>query len=232
MYHQASMAEPMEVDDGTSPDPNGVASDPAVEIETIETDTTFPYSVPFADSMIMPVLNPPPRATKAINGLRVAHPQSAEIIKSTTIRYQDIDHGSLPPIDPAHLPIPLDDPRRIYSSGVAGLRLTHPGGALQGGSGPQAHGGLRAPLPEQPEFVREFMDKHNISTAKQLQNAVKAEQVVLTEELRIRMRDREEANEKNRKVQERIDNLVAEREMERRVHKSAQDQRRRSEAGG
>lgn len=191
-----------------------------------------PYVASFIDSIIHPALNPPGRATKAINGMRVLHPAATDVPKSSTIRFQDI--ASLPSIEHSELPLSLDDPRRIYASGVPGVKITHPGGPLEGGPPAQPYNemGPDGTPREQPEFVKQFLEKYQINTPAQLLKAVKAEQTAQVEELRKRMRAREEANENNRRVQEKVDNLVAEREMERRVHESAMEQQRRGKTGG
>lgn len=211
----------------------------------------------FLASLFHPLLRPPGRATKANTGLRVLAPGSGENPKvNTSIRFEDIDYSTLPSIVKADLPIPLDDARRKYASGILGVKLTHPGGALEGGPGvvvaadpsvsspagraaaidtgttdvvmtdndtdPDLYGKL-------PTQVRDFLRKHDISSQEQLREVIKRELGRNVEDLRKRMREREEAVESNRQIDEKIEELVEEREMERRVHEKA---RKTREGGG
>lgn len=108
---------------------------PAPELNA-STLSGIPYAAAFTDSLINPLVHPAPRASKASTGLRVIPPSSDQRGKANfSIRYEDIDLDCLPEVTQAELPLPLDDPRRRYASGIPGIRLTHPGGPLEGGVG-------------------------------------------------------------------------------------------------
>ena len=77
------------------------------------------YNPEFEDALIRAVLEQ-----------KVAN--ASQTVKSDV---DDAEVLELPIIKEDELPLPLDDTRRVYPSPVAGLRLTHPGGYLEGGPG-------------------------------------------------------------------------------------------------
>lgn len=136
------------------------------------------------------------------------------------------------------------------------MKLTHPGGALEGGPGADtALSDVQAEAPagdanadadpdtvmrddssavdlnaRLPAPIREFLRTHDISSQEQLRDSVNQAKSKTIEELRKRMRERGNAVEKNRQLEEKIEELVAEREMERRVHERARNAREGGEA--
>lgn len=197
----------------------------------------IPYSVSFTDSLIQPLVHPPARNTKASKagvGVRILAPGAPEPRKKDGhVRLEDIDVFALPEVTQDELPLALDDPRRKYASGVSGVKLTHPGGALEGGPALQdnvaapdgTEDNADDPYAKFPAPIRFFLREHDISTPEQLRDVVKKEQQKQVEELRKRMAEREEAKKKNEKIEKEIQDLVAEREMERRVHERARRER-------
>lgn len=209
------------------------------------------YTAEFMDALIQPFTNSPARPSKASTGIRVIPPGSNERPKAnTSVRAEDVDQSVLPEIGPNELPLPLDDPRRKYASGVAGLRLTHPGGHPAGGSPRSstdtssaaavdaAASALQSPsndtnndpirtawLAKIPAHLRPYISKNNISSQEQLKEAVKRDKAKLTEEMRKKFAKRDEAVKHNAKVQEQIDEMTAERDMERRVREKAVQER-------
>lgn len=161
------------------------------------------------------------------------------------------------------LPLGLGDERRRFASGIAGVRLTHPGGRLEGGpgvmggegAGDKADVGVEVgegggedakvrdvnrgdgdvdmtgmtegkpgsqapedPFAKLPKKVQDFLREHEIETQEQLQAVVKREQKEQIDELKECMREREAAKVKNEELDEKIEELVAERETERKVY--------------
>jgi hypothetical protein len=75
-------------------------------------------------------------SAKSDMGIRVIPRRSNELPKEgISICEKDILSSSLPRITKDELPIPLSDPRRIFSSGTPGIKLTHPFGYVVGGPG-------------------------------------------------------------------------------------------------
>lgn len=130
------------------------------------------------------------------------------------------------------MPVGLGDGRRVFVGAVPGVLLTHPGGWVEGGSGPVelsaastgiGNGGMEA-------FARGFVERHrDVKSREEVREAVGEEAAQRVEELRQRMREREEAGRRNEEVGRRIAALVAEREVERRVEEGW---RRRREGRG
>lgn len=219
-------------------------------LSTSDTDVT--YTDEFMDALIQPFTNVPSRPSKAITGIRVIPPGSHEKPKANiSVRAEDIDQSTLPEIDPKDLPLPLDDPRRRYASGVAGLRLTHPGGHPAGGparsssntttpaaAGEAATSSSQSPrndtnddsvriiwLAKIPPHLRPYIEKNSINSQEQLKETVKRDKSKLIEEMRKTFGNRDEAVKHNAKIQEQINEMTAERDMERRVREKAVQER-------
>ena len=179
------------------------------------------YSAAFEDSLIDTILNSP---TNARPGLRILPEDSAE--QSTpgqTIRSDQINWADLPRIEEDELPLSLTDPRRIFSSRLPGINLTHPGGYLEGGPGLD---------PDMDSFADDFFaNQHALSTSAQLDAAVEKEVQASLALLAQRMRARREAREKNERIGRELKTLVDQHEMELKIQsKMAEDQKRKKEA--
>jgi hypothetical protein len=185
-----------------------------------------------------------------------------------TISLSSIPFSTLPSIPTPSLPLPLSDHRRTYASAIPGIKLTHPGGWIEGGSSIAKLGkdDLKIVLPNKagsedtvdsaiaasPSLSRSngkrklsmllggaTDDADNVATtyAKYLASmissmkagsdqpvtpetfkvAVAEETENQLEELRKRMRAREEAVKKNEEIERKIQDMEMQRRVERRV---------------
>lgn len=173
------------------------------------------YNSGFEDNLMRIVLNPSTSET----GIRILHEHEQETpINGSSIRATDVTSASLPHVEDAELPLSLDDPRRVYASAVRGLRLTHPGGFLEGGSGLD---------PEEDAFAREFLLGNSIpASQEELQEMIQSQVNSNLELLRQRMSDRQKAIEHNEQVEKEIRNLVATHDLEMRMQRRMIDEQK------
>jgi len=187
------MAEP------NSP-PRSPIPPPSLNPATIFHDS-IPYSAPFLDGLMTTVLDLPPSKTKG---------------RGRPPRPSDIDASNLPTIPLEELPLPLTDPRRKYKSAVPGVLLTHPGGWLEGGMAQELQSPIASVGGTSP-YSQEFIARHRITNATELQRHVKRETAAKLEELKGCMRERREALEHNERIMREIKQLEDQRDTERRV---------------
>lgn len=189
------------------------------------------YNADFEDSLADVLLEAP---NTTDSGLRVIPENSDEQPRDgISVRATDIHLPDLPSIAEEQLPIPLNDPRRIYRSSVPGIKLTHPGGYLEGGPGLD---------PEMDTFPDDFIShRPQISTQAQLDAAIGKEVAASVEVLKERMRARRRAKEKNDQIEKELRALVDQHSMELKIQRRLADEqrekreakeRRRREKGG
>ncbi|KAM3415313.1 hypothetical protein BST61_g8842 [Cercospora zeina] len=173
------------------------------------------YSAGFEDALMSVVLNPP----ASPHGIRVISEDSSEQpMEGQSIRLKDVALQSLPVIAEVDLPLPLDDPRRIFSSPVPGVKLTHPGGYLEGGPGLE---------PDMDTFPEDFFNHHpHARTNDRFASTVDKKIEEHVAELQDRMRRREQAIKENAEVEKKLQELVLQHAMELKVHKKLADDRR------
>ncbi|KAK3674757.1 hypothetical protein LTR78_005479 [Recurvomyces mirabilis] len=188
------------------------------------------YSPTFEDDLLALVLHgPAPNTTPGIRILSLDSTEEPEI--GVSVRVSDVRLESLPTITEDELPLPINDPRRIFSSPIAGLNLTHPNGYLEGGPG--LH-------PNLDTFTDDFLSNHTPRNHRSsthhndptvLRAAVDAEIQSSIALLKQRMRERGEAKRKNDEVEKKLRELRQGHDMELRVHnKMAEDIERRKAA--
>lgn len=116
-----------------------------------------------------------------------------------------------PMISASDLPIPLSSHLRTHPSPIPGLFLTHENGYHTGGIGPSAH--------VVGEFAQRFVAERVIGPGdvSGLEDAVREEVGARLEEVKARMRRREEAVGKNEKVLRELEDLRLQRQAELRV---------------
>ena len=184
------------------------------------------YNADFEDSLIPLVLTdePPPQTGIVVlpdddEGAESQAPANLE-----TAKLSSIDPHTLPRIPEADLPLPLNDPRRVYTSPIPGILLTHPQGYLEGGP----------PLdPEMDTFPEHFLSENasKIKTSADLHAAVQRQVAESLEQLKGRMQARKEAKERNEGLERELRALGEEHEMEVRVHRRmVEEQARKREA--
>ncbi|EON63378.1 hypothetical protein W97_02605 [Coniosporium apollinis CBS 100218] len=158
----------------------------------------------FDDAVMHLVLEPP-----SPSGIVILTDTNEQPVNHHSIRLADIDPPSLPTIPAHELPLPLTDPRRIYRSPLPGLLLTHPNGSPEGGPSPFSS------IPTtHDEFAQHFIRLHGIRSPEELERRLGAAMQEQKDELRRRMRRREEAIEHNARIEKEIRNLVDQRAME------------------
>lgn len=174
------------------------------------------YSSTFEDSLMQALLN---ANDKEHDGIRVIPQDSDEqAVEGKSVRIEDINMSNLPVISEDELPLPLSDPRRIFQSAIPGVKLTHPGGYLEGGPGLE---------PEMDTFPDDFLSNHpNVQTPTQLNKAVKKEVEASMEMLKERLRARQKAKEKNEQIEKELKTLTDQHSMELRIHNRMQEERR------
>lgn len=181
----------------------------------------LPYDERFEDSIMRAVLH----QSAHPDGIRVLAEDSSEQAEDgVSVRLGDISLHSLPNIAEEQLPLPLNDSRRIFASAVSGLRLTHPGGYLEGGPGLD---------PEMDTFPEDFISSRGINDAQELRVRVDEEIAEQLELLKSRMHARQEALEQNERVKKELQALLDQRSMEvkieNRVKAEAQARREKKE---
>ena len=183
----------------------------------------LPYNGDFEDSLIDIILNPSD-VTTTENAIRVIPEDSDETpVDGKSVRFQDVDLTNLPTLTEHDLPIPLTDARRIYASPIAGIKITHPDGWIEGGP---------ALDPNMDTFADDFLSQHSdITNLEQLQRAVKKEVDANMEVLKGRLRARQQAKQQNERIAKEIRTLMDQHDLELRIQqKSQEDQRRKKEA--
>lgn len=188
----------------------------------VVTSSLFPYSASFTDTLMSTILDDAlsPRA-----GLTVLPPGTYPRGRASarTLRFTDLDTSTIPSIPASAVPVPLEDDRRLYTSLVPGVLLTHVGGRLEGGA-PLAVGAGDA-------SVRQFVAEHGVQSREELQRSIRKEAESVIAELRARLRVRREAGEANQRVEREVRELRAQREMERKVEeKMRREWREREDA--
>jgi hypothetical protein len=111
-----------------------------------------------------------------------------------------------PMINPTTLPVPLSSHLRTYPSQLPGVLLTHPSGYHTGGPGPNPS--------TVAEFAKKFIEEYGIEDAEQLERVVEEKIREKLEEVADRMRDREEAVNRNRDVERELEELKMQRAAE------------------
>lgn len=113
---------------------------------------------------------------------------------------------STPIINPTMLPTPLSSHLRTHQSPIPGVLLTHANGYHTGGPGPSPS--------TVAEFARKFISEHGIEDAGQLERIVEEKIKEKMELVKERMRDREEAVNRNRGVERELEELQMQRAAE------------------
>ncbi|KAK5122346.1 hypothetical protein LTR85_004257 [Meristemomyces frigidus] len=189
------------------------------------------YSADFEDSLVKAVLDPNARQ----DGIRIIASDSDEQpVNGVSVRARDVSLQSLPTISENELPLPLNDPRRIFTSPAAGVKLTHPGGYLEGGPGLD---------PDMDTFPDDFLSRYEHATSpEELRKAIRQEIDSSVELLKERLRARQRAKERNEQIEKELKTLMDQHGMELKIHtrmaeenqrkKVAKERRRREREGG
>jgi len=174
------------------------------------------YNGDFEDSLIHAVLDSDGTANQ---GVRVIPDDSDEQPQDgVSVRASDISLASLPVITEDDLPLPLNDPRRIFASPVPGIKLTHPGGYLEGGPGLD---------PDMDTFPEDFFSRNSdVNNMAELRRAVQTEVDEKVEELKERLRARQKAKEKNEQIEKELRALVDQHYMELKIQRRMADEQR------
>ncbi|KAF2774030.1 hypothetical protein EJ03DRAFT_254990, partial [Teratosphaeria nubilosa] len=178
------------------------------------------YNSDFEDALMRAVLDPDVKQ----DGIRVIPSDSIEQPEDgISVRANDISLQSLPSIPEDELPIPLDDPRRIFASPVAGVKLTHPGGYLEGGPGLD---------PNEDTFTDFFLGNNSdINSADELRMAIQKDVDSQVEVLKERLRARQQAKERNEQIEKELKALMDQHSMELKVqNRIAEENARKKEA--
>lgn len=190
------------------------------------------YNTDFEDSLVQALLDP---NAKNDVGLRVIPDDSDEAPEEgASIRARNIVLSDLPSISEGELPLPLNDPRRVFASAIPGIKLTHPGGYLEGGPGLD---------PDLDTFPDDFLNhKASVGTATALRAAIQNDIDEQVEALKERLRARQKAKEKNEQIEKELRALVDQHNMElkiqrrmadeQRAKREAKEKKRKERAGG
>ncbi|KAJ9668165.1 hypothetical protein H2201_001594 [Coniosporium apollinis] len=157
------------------------------------------------DNAIMHIVLEPPSPS----GIIILTDPNEQPVENSSVRLADINPSTLPSIPAHELPLSLTDPRRIYRSPLPGLLLTHPSGSPEGGPSP-----FTSDPSTRDGFSQHFIRSHGIRSSEELERRLGAAMQEQKDELRRRMRRREEAIEHNARVEKEIRNLVDQRAME------------------
>ncbi|KAK4506606.1 hypothetical protein PRZ48_000338 [Zasmidium cellare] len=198
---------------GDEPPPPGAPTPPQEEQPNGAYANYLPhdlkYSADFEDAVMQVVLNPPQQS----DGIRIIPEESSEIpVEGISVKADAISLQSLPQILEEELPLPLDDPRRIFASRIPGIKLTHPGGYFEGGPG------LDPNLDNFPEHF--FGSNPSAVNSATLTTAVDKEVELHYEELHARLKERRRAKEKNEQIERELRNMREEHSMELKVNPS------------
>ncbi|KAI5202179.1 hypothetical protein AUEXF2481DRAFT_7754 [Aureobasidium subglaciale EXF-2481] len=179
----------------------------------------IPYSAHF-ENALHHILEYPPRSRDGI--FIIPNDSSEQPKQGVSVRARDVDPTSLPQVTLQHLPLSIHDPRRIFASPVPGIRLTHPGGYLEGGPGPSPE--------DQRSWARDFVAREGVVGQEGLGMAVQhhmQQNMALAKE---RMRARYDAQQQNARVEKEIKTLMDQREMEVKIEtRMKEDAKRRRE---
>ncbi|KAH0018745.1 hypothetical protein KCU78_g7045, partial [Aureobasidium melanogenum] len=185
--------------------------------------TYEPHQIPYSahyENALYHILEYPPRSRDGI--FIIPNDSSEQPKQGVSVRERDIDPASLPQISLQQLPLSVHDPRRVFASPIPGLRLTHPGGYLEGGPGPSPE--------EQKTWAREFVEKEGVVGEEALDMAVQhhmQQNMALAKE---RMRARYDALQQNTRIEKEIKTLMDQREMEVKIEtRMKEDARKRRE---
>ncbi|KAF2875458.1 hypothetical protein BDV95DRAFT_485368 [Massariosphaeria phaeospora] len=125
---------------------------------------------------------------------------------------------SPPLINPTTLPVPLNSHLRTHPSPIPGVRLTHANGYHTGGPGPS---------PSTVEaFAKQFIEEHGIEDVGHLDRVVEQKIAEKMELVRERMREREEAVQKDEAVRRALENLDVQRGVELRIAEKIKEGKR------
>ena len=170
------------------------------------------YDETFERDLARLVSNPPPA-----DGIRIVY--GDEKPGEDELNITDAWAQELPKVEHDELPLPLADPRRKFWGPVAGVRLTHPGGLLEGG--PASDDSVN----EAQKFINHFQIRDPV----ELRQRVVEQMELAMEELKSRANARQAAVENN----EKVDRDLAQREMEDKIWQRLRDQaREKKRAGG
>ena len=190
----------------SSPDPVGAIVD----------QEDSPYSERFTDQLMRAVLDP-----VSPKGTVVLDKGSSAITNSDVVRLED---AALPDVSPLDVPLPLEDPRRVYRSAIPGVLLTHPGGPVEGGAPLNLAGSTvdssGPPAPEVRELAQRLIKSNSIKSAAQLKKTIASETQKHLDDLRTQMQDRNEAIAENERLGKEIKQIEAERATERKIEKN------------
>jgi hypothetical protein len=178
------------------------------------------YSQDFEDALMQLVLGP----ELPQDGIRVIPEDSSEQpVDGVSVRADAVSWQSLPTINEDELPLPLDDSRRIFASPIAGVKLTHPGGYLEGGPGLD---------PEMDTFPEDFLSNNpNAKSNERLRVAVAKEVEASMELLRERLEARRKAKERNEQIERELKLMSDDHSLELKIQrKMAEDLRAKKEA--
>ncbi|QIW95482.1 hypothetical protein AMS68_001000 [Peltaster fructicola] len=191
----------------------------------------IPYNGDFEDSVMRTILDPNAKH----DGLRILEESSEETAQEgITLRAADIKQSALPGISESELPLSLTDVRRKYASSVPGIKLTHPGGLLEGGPGLD---------PEEDSFAKEYLaNVRTVSSQHDLDVMILDEVESNIQLLQQRMQDRQRAKEHNEQIEKDIRTLVDQHSMELKIQermmneskakKEAREKKKRAREGG
>jgi hypothetical protein len=170
--------------------------------------TYQPHEIPYSahyENALYHILEYPPRSRDAI--YVIPDHSNEQPIQAVSVRARDIDPKSLPQLTLRNLPLSIHDPRRVFASPIPGIRLTHPGGYLEGGPGPSPE--------EQRKWARDFLEKEHVQSEEALGMVVQQhmqQNMTLAKE---RMRARYHALQQNARIEKEIKTLMDQREMRR-----------------
>ncbi|WPG98440.1 Hypothetical protein R9X50_00123000 [Acrodontium crateriforme] len=183
------------------------------------------YSAAFEDSMMAMLLDNDDDSIANLGaGLRVLPIDSDEqVIKDVSVRAQDVAIQSLPIIPEDELPLALNDSRRIFASSVPGIKLTHPGGYIEGGPGLD---------PEIDTFPDDFLSKNpGLGSAAELESAIAKEVENNIDLLKQRLRARQKAKERNEQIERELKTLMDNHDMELKMQRRmAEENQKKREA--
>lgn len=186
------------------------------KVATPQYATYQPHDIPYSahyENALYHILEYPPRSRDAI--FVIPDHSNEQPIQAVSVRARDIDPNSLPQLTLKNLPLSIHDPRRVFASPVPGIRLTHPGGYLEGGPGPSPE--------DQRKWAREFLEQEGVVNEEALSMVVQQhmqQNMTLAKE---RMRARYHALQQNERLQKEIKTLMDQREMEVKIETRMQE---------
>ena len=177
------------------------------------------YNATFENSLMIAVLD----AAARQDGIRVlADDSNEQPVNGVSVRARDVSLQSMPTIAEDELPLSLDDPRRIFSSPVPGVKLTHPGGYLEGGPGLD---------PDVDTFGDDFLSHHeHVNSPKDLRAVIRQEIDSSVELLQTRLQARQKAKERNEQLEKELKTLMEQHGMELRIHNRMAEESQKKKA--